>query len=166
MHKGIEELVDAYRGEVAGEAFFAALAEQTPDPAHAEKWRTLARLENAVAARIRGAFVALGIKVPATDSDWERGLRSVREYAELSWKEALEKMRPELDRYVNEFEAAESRMPAELLPLARFVTAHERALLRFVDMELANQSAGSLGSVLELLGLADLNPRAGGLAKS
>jgi hypothetical protein len=45
-------------------------------------------------------------------------------------------------------------MPAELLPLARFVTEHERALLEFVTRELDQDAHHSLDDVLCLLGEA------------
>jgi hypothetical protein len=52
---------------------------------------------------------------------------------------------------VRDFEAAEARTPADLLPLARFVTAHEQALLDFVVRELEHAGRGSLDPVLRVL---------------
>jgi len=151
MQSYFAELLDAYRGEVAGEAFFTALAQQMAEPEHARKWRTLARLEQFVANRLRAVLEAEGVRIPAIEPDWQRGLRSAKEYAALSWPEALDRLLPELDRYVREFEASESRMPKNLLPLAQFVTAHERALVEFVTLELAQQGADSLAAALRLL---------------
>jgi hypothetical protein len=47
--------------------------------------------------------------------------------------------------------AAEARMPADLLPLARFVTAHEQALLDFVVRELDHEGMDSLDPVCSVL---------------
>jgi len=42
-------------------------------------------------------------------------------------------------------------MPADLLPLARFVTAHEQALLDFVVRELDHEGMDSLDPVCSVL---------------
>src|ERR1700704_4081613 len=130
MHTYLTELLEWYRGEVGGEAFFAALARDTGDPGLAAKWQKLAELERYVADRLRTALEARGVPIPPAMADLQqRGRNSAREYRNLCWREALSRLRPELVRYVREFQAAESRMPDELLPLAQFVTAHEQALL-------------------------------------
>jgi hypothetical protein len=151
MERYVVELLEAYRGEVAGEAYFSALAQETSEPDRAHKWRTLAQLERLVANRIRAALEERGIPIPATEADWQRGLRSATEYIAMPWRDALVRLQPELDRYVRDFEVSESRMPEDLLPLAQFVTAHERALLEFVAMELDHQGTDSLAAPLRLL---------------
>lgn len=155
MHTYLAELLEWYRGEVGGEAFFAALASDTGDPRLAAKWQKLAQLERHVADRLRAELGARGVPMPPATADLEqRGRNSAREYRGLSWREALSRLRPELIRYVREFHAAESRMPDELLPLAQFVTAHEQALLEFTTRELEQDGARSLDSILSLLGEA------------
>jgi hypothetical protein len=76
----------------------------------------------------------------------------------LPWRDALARLQPELDRYVREFELSESGMPEDLLPLAQFVTAHERALLEFVTIELEHQGTDSLAAPLRLLGETPREP--------
>jgi hypothetical protein len=154
MHKHLAELLEWYCGEVGGEAFFSALARGASEPRLAAKWRKLAQLEQCVAARLRAELEARGVQMPAAAADLHRGVNSAREYANLTWREALTRLRPELVGYVRDFQAAESRMPEEILPLARFVTDHERALLEFVTRELDQDGQNSLDSVLSLLGEA------------
>ena len=154
MHTYLNELLEWYRGEVGGEAFFAARARDTGDPRLAAKWQKLAQLERYVADRLRTELEARGVPMPPATEDLERGRNSAREYRDLNWLEALSRLRPELVRYVRDFHAAESRMPDELLPLAQFVTAHEQALLEFTTRELEQDDARSLQSVLSLLGEA------------
>jgi len=154
MQKYLAELVEWYCGEVGGEAFFNALAHGADEPGRAAKWRKLAQLERYVAGRLRTALEARGVQIPSGAADLQRGLSSAQEYASLTWREALSRLRPELVGYVRDFQAAESRMPEELLPLARFVTEHERALLEFVTRELDQDGQQSLDSVLTLLGEA------------
>ena len=59
-------------------------------------------------------------------------------------------MRPELAKFVADFRVAEALAPAGKDALLRQVTAHEQALLDFVDHELA-EKADSLSSVRALL---------------
>ena len=156
MHKNPAELLEWYRDEIAGESFFSALAHGTVEPERADKWRILARLEHLVADRLRTVLVTRDVTIPKAELDLRRGLESAQQYASLTWDETLARLRPELEGYVRDFQAAESRMPADLLSLARFVTAHERALVEFVNLELNREGHRSLEGVLRLL---DESPR-------
>ena len=160
MQTGMKDFIKAYCGEVAGESFFVAMAHTASEPHQRDAWRTLARLENRVAARIRSDLKAHGVEVPASETDRKRGQREAEAYAALSWEEALMKMLPELKRYVQEFEAAEGTAPPVLLGLAQFVTAHERALVHFVSLELSKDRTHSLDAVLMLLGHSAQGPGA------
>ena len=152
MEKYLAELHEWYCGELGGEAFFSALAHGTGEPEHAAKWQKLAELEKYVGSRLRSTLGSHGIPIPSAAADLERGQSSAQAYASLTWRGALSRLRPELVGYVRDFESAELRMPQELLPLARFVTEHERALLEFVTRELNQGGRHSLDSVLKLLG--------------
>lgn len=157
MQNYLTELLEWYRGEIAGEAFFSALAHRTEEPRQAAKWRTLARLEHFVAARLRPVLNARGVEIPAAEADVRRGQESALEYLNLPWQEALGRLRPYLDGYVREFQAAESRMPQDLQPLAQFVTAHERVLLEFVIREIEDGGRNSLHGARQLLGEATID---------
>ena len=152
MQSHLTELLEWYCDEIAGEAFFLALAKSADAPGRAAKWQTLARLEQHVAGRLQSELKARGVAFPAAEIDIRRGQYSALEYADLPWREALERLRPALDGYVRDFQAAESRMPADLRLLAQFVTTHERALLEFVTLELQGGDRHSLDGVLRLLG--------------
>ncbi len=155
MQNYLAEILDWYGGEIGGEAFFSALAQGTVEPALADKWQRLAQLEQHVAARLRTTLEARGVPVPPAAADRQRGLNSAQDYVGLPWREALSRLRPELVGYVRAFQAAESRMPKDILPLARFVTEHERALLEFVTRELDSDGRDSLSRVQSLLGEAN-----------
>jgi hypothetical protein len=158
MQNYLVELLEWYCGEVGGEAFFAALAQDARNPEQAAKWRKLAELEHHVADRLRTELTARGVEIPAAAADLRRGLDNARQYAHLSWGEGLGRLRGELVGYVRYFEATESRMPDDVRSLARFVTDHERALLEFVTRELEADGQESLESVLRLLGEAQKGP--------
>jgi hypothetical protein len=155
MQKYLAEILEWYGGEIGGEAFFSALAQGTVEPALADKWRKLAQLERYVAGQLCTALEARGVQLPPATADRQRGVDSAKDYASLTWREALTRLRPELVGYVRAFQAAESRMPEEILPLARLVTEHERALLEFVTCELDQGGRHSLDRVLSLLGEAN-----------
>ena len=154
MADHLAELLDWHRDEISAQAMFEELAQATDDLDCARKWRSLARLEAHVARHIASALAERGVAVPAPHADQARRTRSGNPYLKLSWREAMEEMRPWLARYVGEFEAAESRLPTDLLPLARFVTAHERALLDFVTRELDRGGRDSLATVQRVLDTA------------
>jgi hypothetical protein len=157
MQKYLAELLEWYSGEIGGEAFFNALAQGADNPGVARKWQKLAQLEQCVAGRLRTALEARGVPLPAAAADRSRGLNSAQAYANLAWREALNRLRQELVGFVRDFQAAESRMPEDILPLAQFVTEHERALLEFVTRELDQDGYQSLDRVLGLLGEATPN---------
>ena len=154
MQNYLTELLDWYRGEIAGEAFFSALAQRAEEPGQAAKWQTLARLEHLVADRLRPELKARGVEIPAAAADVRRGQESALEYLDLPWQQTLGRLRPYLDDYVREFQEAESRMPQDLQPLAQFVTAHERLLLEFVIREIDDGGRHSLDGARQLLGEA------------
>ncbi len=158
MQKYLAELLEWYCGEIGGEAFFSALARSASAPEQAAKWRKLAELERYVAGRLRAALEARGVTMPSAAPDLQRGLESAQTYTGLAWPETLSRLQAELADYVRDFQTAESRMPEQLLPLARFVTEHERALLEFVTRELDNDEHHSLDSVLRVLGEAADGP--------
>ena len=158
MQNYLAELLEWYRGEVGGEAFFSALALGASESGHAAKWQKLALLERFVAGRLRTVLEARGVQIPSAAADLERGLSSAQEYAGLTWREALSKLQPELVGYVRDFQAAESRMPEDALALARLVTNHERALLEFVTRELGQDNQHSLDVVLSFLSEAERQP--------
>ena len=121
----LAELLDWHSDEISAQAMFEELARVTDDADCARKWRTLARLEGHVAGRLHAALTARGVAVPPPDTGLRRRTEAANPYLGLSWRDALADMRPMLVQYVRDFETAESRMPTDLLPLARFVTAHE-----------------------------------------
>jgi hypothetical protein len=154
MHDPLKELLDWYRDEISAAKMFDDLALDAADADCALKWRTLARLERHVAAQLEASLVQRGVAVPARTAVAVERPRTdeAKPYRQLTWRGAMERLRPELVGYVRDFENAESRMPADLKPLSRFVTAHEQALLDFVVRELDHEGRGSLDPVLRVLG--------------
>lgn len=60
-------------------------------------------------------------------------------------------LRGEVVKFVAEYEAAEPLAPPEGAALARYITAHERAILEMIDLEIADSAADPTGPVRKLL---------------
>lgn len=151
MPDPLTELLEWHRDEVSAAAIFDDLAQAASNSDIAYKWRMLARLECHVAAQLQAALAARGVAVPPPSAEERRRTVAGNPYLGLPWREALAQLRPALVGYVCDFESAEARMPADLLPLARFVTAHEQALLDFVVRELDHDGVDSLAPVCSVL---------------
>ena len=152
MPDPLQELREWHRDEISAAAMFDELAQRADDQDRAFKWRTLARLERHVAAHLQAALAERGVAAPVPIADERQFTAAGNPYLGLTWRAAMERMRPMLVGYVRDFENAEARMPQDLLPLARFATAHEQALLDFVVRELDDAGRGSLDPVLSVLG--------------
>ena len=143
---------ERYQGELFGEAVFAAMAEARRDPDEAHKLRVLARLERETGERLRPAVAEAGRPV-APDAERIAEARTLgAQMGQAPWRDFLAGMRPELVKFVADFERAEALAPPEGEALLRHVTAHERALLDFTDAELEQGASGdSLAPVRALL---------------
>src|SRR5436305_4733701 len=80
MEKYLHDLLQWYRGEIGGEAFFVALANNADDPARTAQWLRLAQLERCIGARLRSTLEARGIDIPPVVADLERGEKSAQHY--------------------------------------------------------------------------------------
>ncbi len=145
-------LYDAYQGEVTGQAFCEALAETAPNQAASVKWRALAQLEAATKNRLRPFVVAMGQEASADPKRIEEGEVLAQRYAGMDWATQMESMLPVLRRALAAFEERERESEAseEYGKVSAALTAHERALLSFVERELAGEP-DSLAAVEAIL---------------
>ena len=147
----IEKLVRWHAGEVYGEAVFQAMAEHTADAETRWRYRVLETLERETKERLARELAARGRAADPCAQQWSDGLKLGKTLAgvprELLWKG----MRGEVVKFVAEYEAAEPLAPPDGAELARHVTAHERAILEMIDLELADPKADSTGPVRKLL---------------
>ncbi len=141
------QLQRAWAGEVQGEAFFAALAEQTTDREWQQKWHTLAELERRTGAALEPIVEA------GQDTRLETGpaVAAARELAAEPMPQGLASLVTVIDSAVDAYNTLRDTGPdahkVELDILAR----HEIALQTFIRRELAGQPADSLEEVDELL---------------
>ena len=144
-------LHECFQGEVIGEAFGVALAEAAQDPVHRQKWRFLEQLERETKGRIRAALEALGESVEDDPEKCAEGKSFGETFAKLPWSEAMDKLKPVLEKYVRYFEEHEKTAPPDGLALAQHLTRHERALLEFTVCEIEGQPDKSVEPIERLL---------------
>jgi cytochrome P450 len=144
-------LLDAYRGEILGEALFALSAEREDEPGRVQKWRLLERLERHVKQRLRPVLEGRGLPTGEHASSVEEGRKLAVALSHTPWRARMEAIAAGVRGYVEEFRAAEAAAPADLRELARFVLGHEQALLEFFEREGAGDGDTSAKPVAAFL---------------
>jgi hypothetical protein len=129
-------LLDAYKGEVFGDAFFGALAEDQPDPDRREKLRTLQTVEARTATTLRRLVADAGLHTDPAASRQE-GVRLAAGIDPENWDELLRGLREALPQFLEKFVRLRdiARMPTD--PALDALVNHERAIDRFAELELA-----------------------------
>jgi hypothetical protein len=141
-------LLDAYKGELFGEALFGAYGARQPDPERKAKLGVLERIEADTACRLRRLVDAAGIEF--TDADTASTCEQGREVGEsaIEWDTFVRGLHDALPSFLANFVrlrtlAADTRDPALVA-----LVAHEQAINAFAELELAGEAACSL-AVLE-----------------
>ena len=130
-------LATRHAGEVSGEAVFAGLANGTEDAGQRHKWRVCEALERETKELLARELAQRGERVDENPEHKKQGEELGARLARVPWNMLLTRLRPELVKFVDEYAADEAAAPADGLALAQHITRHERALLEFVDRELA-----------------------------
>jgi hypothetical protein len=138
-------LLDAYKGELFGEALFGAYSGREDDPNRGEKLRTLERIEADTAARLRPLVDAAGIEIDATDigGAQEQG-RELGSAPGLDWDGFVKGLHDALPSFLASFVRLRMLAPepgdAALVALIN----HEQAINAFSELELAGAADRSL----------------------
>lgn len=144
-------LVERYQGEVYGEALFHPMAAGCNDAERVGKLRLLERLERETKEFLRPALVETGGLPTESAKRIREGQTLGSQLASAPWADLMQGFQQEIQRFVEEFEAAESLAPAGQKAVLQHVTAHERALLLFATRELeGNLENDSLEPVIAL----------------
>ena len=127
-------LLDYYEEEIAGIAFFEALAGICTDPVHKAKLRLLAMVEqhtvDIVAPLIRrhGLVPRAGQTLVAEGkADAARGPQD--------WDGMIASMRKSFPGYIADFERLERMAPAQDVPILKRMTEHEVIAIAFLELE-------------------------------
>ena len=138
-------ILQAWQGEVWGNAFFERLAATTDDAGQRAKWQVLAELEEATGNRL-APLVADTEEPPSVDA--YRPLESaVAAYAALPWGVAMARMMDILDPAIDRFRELLALAPAAERDTVQILLDHEIALKRFAERELAGDADTSLEPV-------------------
>lgn len=147
----IQYLVERHEGEVYGEAVFKAMAEHTAEPEARWRWQVLETLERETKELLARELRARGHEPQESAQKWSEGLTLGKTLAAVPRDFLMKGLRGEVVKFVAEYEAAEPLAPPEGAELARYITAHERAILEMIDLEFADPAADSTGPVRKLL---------------
>jgi hypothetical protein len=144
---GIEKLwVQAYQGEVLGEAFFGGLADRLEDADHAAKMRVLATLELRTKEAVAPALERAGIST-APDPDMLSLAEALApDSATQSWAEVMSGLEAITGQFIPLYERIGELDPSEL-HAAELLVDHEVALRDFARKEQAGDTETSLDAV-------------------
>ena len=143
----IEEL---YESEVLGEAVFVALYNAAKSDEHRYKFGTMAQLESETKARLRPFLAKHGIKfIEQVNNDLVAQI--VRSYDDSTWTNFMEEQCNIVATFVARFEEIERIAPADDMSMVHAMVLHERAILKFVELEASGKSMGSINDVVAQL---------------
>lgn len=130
-------LVAYYEEEVAGEAYFATLADSAGSDAAAEALRLLAAVERRTADLMAPLLARHGLAARDEAALLAWGVESAGPHLAMTWDALVERMATTYPDYMPMFAALEAMAPAADLPVLRKVTAHEAAAIAFAERERA-----------------------------
>ncbi len=137
-------LLDAYRGEIFGDAFFGTLAEAQPDPSRREKLLTLQTVEARTATSLRRLVTDAGIRLGDTAADARReGAELARTLDPESWHNLMDGLSQTLPDFLAKFERLRALSPRRDPALDALVN-HEQAIEAFVQLELDGNEKKSM----------------------
>src|SRR3954454_4046569 len=142
-------LLDAYRGEVFGAAFFAVFATAEADADRVAKLRALERIEATTAAVLRAHAAATGVDVEGHDDEPRRqGVELAAGAAAAGWETFVRGLHDALPSFLVNFVRLRELSPDPHDPALRTLVAHEETINAFAELELAGHADVS-GVVLQ-----------------
>jgi len=142
--------LDAYNGEVFGEALFGRLAEQAADPTVREKLGILTRLEASTKQLLEPVLDGLGIDRAGADETVANAHSLAAASGSVPWHDLLASFEPNTKQFVAIYEALGELTDREHRPIVELLLAHERALCEYARRELAGDSAAAADAILSL----------------
>lgn len=131
-----------YEEEIEGEAYFAALAARFADPDHKRKLRLLAEIERHAAESVAPLIKQYGIS-PRSTAELTVSGKADAESAVLDWAALIAEMQQSYPGYVAAFERLEKMGPVEDQGRLSFLTEHEVAAIRFLDLEVSDPESST-----------------------
>ena len=125
-------LLDAYLGEIRGEATFRLLAETLPE--RADDLHMLAEVERLKAAYLSD-YLLSPVSTEAEAACRAAAKRRVTAMSIDSWAALLEEVTPIVQAALEKFKVAEAQAPRELRHVYQAFTAHELVLADYLRLE-------------------------------
>jgi hypothetical protein len=138
-----ELLLEAYHGELLGDALFGAMADAEDDDAQREKLRALQQVEARTASRLRVLVEKAGIDAGDEQAPRADGVRMAEGVGDQPWLAFLESLRSALPSYLANFEQLQSIGERDD-PILVELVAHEQAIDRFAELEGEGRSVEAL----------------------
>ncbi len=144
---GLEKLwVQAYQGEVLGEALFGGMADRIDDAGHAAKMRVLATLELRTKEAVAPALERAGISTAPDPEMLSLAEALVPDSATQPWPVVMSSIDAITGQFIPLYERIAELDPAERAA-SELLVAHEVALRDFARKELAGDTATSLDGI-------------------
>lgn len=137
-------LVDAYKGELFGEALFGVFAARESDRDHVMKLRALEQIERRTASRLRPLVESAGLAVSRTDVEAVRVQGREIGGADLEWDVFVKGLHDALPSFLANFVRLRTLAADPSHPGLVELVAHEQAINAFAELELAGESDCSM----------------------
>jgi hypothetical protein len=143
-------IIKLYESEANGEAIYLALLRAAKSERDRYHFATLLQLEAETKARLQPFLLKYGVEPSAPDiRAFVEG--AVALYLTQGWKALMAASRPIAAKGVAEFEAIAALGPSEDAEILGSMVRHERAILQWIDGELAGSADDTLSRIREEL---------------
>jgi hypothetical protein len=132
-----ELLVEAYRGEIFGEAFFGTMAAGESDPARLEMLRLLEQIEARTRGRLHPLVDELGLDPGDEAAPQRDGVDLATAVVKGPWVDFVQGLRHLLPGFLADFVRLRELSDDPDHPALAELVAHEQTISAFADLELA-----------------------------
>jgi hypothetical protein len=129
-------LLDAYRGEVFGQAFFGELAGRELDAERVEKLRALEQIEACTASVLREHAAAVNVDVGDDEESRRQGVELAVQAGAGGWDTLLRGLHDALPSFLASFVRLRELAPDPHDPAMHALVAHEQTINAFAELEL------------------------------
>ena len=136
-------LIDAYKGELLGEALFGAYAARESGD-RAEKLRTLQRIEGTTASQLRPLVDAAAVDVTVDDEATTRAQGAELGGSGMEWDVFVKGLHDALPSFLANFVRLRSIAPDSSDPALVALINHEQAINAFAELEMSGCADRSL----------------------
>lgn len=143
--------VEAYQGEVLGEALFGGLAEREADPGRRAQLQALAVLERSTRVLAEPVLARAGLDRGSTAATLEQVRTMLDGVAAMTWEAFLESIEPVAGRFLETYrQLVEAATDDDERAVADAYVAHELALAAFARRALGREDGDPLEPIRSL----------------